>query len=99
MNIITSWFDIMGENNVVFVEEDNNFDDMDENANRIKEITRNEVKNVGVDYKRIFIGGFSQGAYLPYHIGFNFEHTLGGIILLCGMPDSKTTIQEGNKNF
>ena len=87
MNIITSWFDIMGENNVVFVEEDNNFDDMDENANRIKEITRNEVKSVGVDYKRIFIGGFSQGACLPYHIGLNFEHTLGGIILLCVMPD------------
>lgn len=93
----TSWFDITGINNDIIVEKDINFDDLDKSADRIKQIIRNEVKNVGGDYKRIFVGGFSQGACLSYHIGLSFEHTLGGIIPFCGYPVSKTTIQENNK--
>ena len=81
----------------VIVEEDINFNDMDKSADRIKQIINNEVKNVQGDYKRIFVGGFSQGACLSYHIGLSFEHTLGGIIPFCGYPVSNTTINEENK--
>ena len=93
----TSWFDITGINNDIIVEEDINFDDLDKSANRIKQIIENEVTNVDGNYSRIFVGGFSQGACLSYHVGLSFEHTLGGIIPFCGIPVSKTEIQENNK--
>ena len=48
------------------------------------------------NYKRIFIGGFSQGACMSYHIGLSFEHTLGGIIPFCGIPVTQTQIKEDN---
>ena len=100
MNISTnSWFDITGpiDINDTF-EEDLVFNDIEKSANKIIQIIENEVVGVGNDYKRIFVGGFSQGACLSYHIGLSFEHTLGGIIPFCGIPVSKTKIKENNKN-
>ena len=93
-----SWFDITGENRAYTVEEDLVFSDIEKSANKIIQIIENEVKNVKNDYKRIFVGGFSQGACMSYHIGLSFEHTLGGIIPFCGIPVSKTQIKENNKN-
>ena len=42
------------------------------------------------DFSKIFIGGFSEGACLAYHIGLTLNHILGGIISFCGIP-LKTT--------
>ena len=54
------------------------------------------VKNEQNNYTRIFIGGFSQGACLSYHIGLSFEHTLCGIIPFCCYRFSQTRINEKN---
>ena len=92
----TSWFDILGENGAPIYEEDMVFSDMEKNSERIKQIIETEVKNVQNNYTRIFVGGFSQGACMSYHIGLSFEHTLGGIIPFCGIPITKTQITEDN---
>ena len=92
----TSWFDVLGENMAPIYEKDMVVSDMEKNSERIKQIIEKEVKNVQNNYKRIFIGGFSQGACMSYHIGLSFEHTLGGIIPFCGIPVTQTQINEDN---
>ena len=96
----TSWFDLYGINNDVIVEKDIDYEGLNESADLIKKIIKDEVKNVGNNYTRIFVGGFSQGACLSYQIGLSFEHTLGGIIPFCAIPHSQTPIvEENNKNL
>ena len=70
------------------------FEDMEKSGDRIKQLIKDEVKNVNNDYSKIFVGGFSQGACMSFHIGLSFEYTLGGIVTFCGIPVSKTQIKE-----
>ena len=90
----TSWFDLLGINNDVIKEKDMVFEDMEKSGDRIKQLIKDEVKNVNNDYSKIFVGGFSQGACMSFHIGLSFEYTLGGIVTFCGIPVSKTQIKE-----
>ncbi len=91
-----SWFDILGINGAFTYEDDIVFSDMEKSAERIGKIIENEVKNVQNNYTRIFVGGFSQGGLMSYHIGLSFEHTLGGIIPFCSFPITKTQINDKN---
>jgi predicted esterase len=91
----TSWFNLLGGMEPI-EEKDVVFEDLDESGNRIKRLIEDEVKNVNNDYKRIFVGGFSQGACMSYHIGLSLEHSLGGIIPFNGFPVSKTKIFDDN---
>jgi len=95
----TSWFDIGGEDGAVILEENMNVTDMDKSADRIEKIIENEVKALNFNYSKIFIGGFSQGACMSFHIGLRFKYTLGGIVTFCGIPISKTQIREGRENL
>jgi predicted esterase len=95
----TSWFDLAGKDGDVIVEEDMNVNDMDRNADRIEKIIQNEVKDLNYNYSRVFVGGFSQGACMSFHIGLRFNYTLGGIVTFCGIPISKTKIREGRENL
>ena len=94
--VTNSWFNILRNDTIESTEEVVVFEDMVANSERIKQIIEQEVKNVGNNYTRIFIGGFSQGAMMSYHIGLSFEHTLGGIIPFCGFPITKTQIYPDN---
>ncbi len=95
----TSWFDLLGENNAVITEKDIVFKDMDENSKRIKQLIVDEAKAINNDYRKVFVGGFSQGACMTFHIGLSFNHTLGGIIPFCGIPVSNTSIYENRENL
>ena len=57
---ISSWFDTLGNDGDLIVESDIVFEDLDKSGDRIKKIIREEVESVNNDYRRIFIGGFSQ---------------------------------------
>jgi len=94
-----SWFDVLGKDGDKIPEEFIVFSDMDENADKIKEIIKEEAKNINNNYKRIFVGGFSQGAIMSFHIGLSFEYTLGGIIPFCGIPHSQTQKNKDNENL
>ena len=91
---ISSWFDVLGKDGDIIVESDIIFEDLNKSGDRIKQIIREEVINVNNDYRRIFIGGFSQGACLSFHVCLSFEYTLGGVVTFCGIPVSKTQIRE-----
>jgi predicted esterase len=66
------------------------FNDLVKSSNKIKNIIREEAHKLNDDYSKIFIGGFSQGAFLSYDIGLSFERLLGGIVCFCGIPLKET---------
>ena len=92
-----SWYDTKGKYNDVILESDIVFEDMDKAGDNIKKLIINEAKKINNDYSKIFLGGFSQGACLAYHVALSFDFTLGGLISFCGIPNSKTQIKE-NRN-
>lgn len=60
--------------------------DVLKNSQRIVELIKNEAKSEFIknDYKKIFIGGFSQGACMSLYIGNTFNQNLAGIISCSG---------------
>ena len=78
---VRSWFNIKNFKN----EDGISKEEFLKNSNRIIDIINREVKQLNGDYKKIFIGGFSQGACIALYIGLNFEKELGGIIVLSGI--------------
>lgn len=49
--------------------------------------------NQGIDYKNIFLVGFSQGAALSLYTGINHTPTLGGVIALSGYLPLLTSLK------
>ena len=93
----TSWFNISAKYGGVIYEDTINYKQLEESANRIKNIINEEAKLLNNDYSKIFVSGFSQGSFLSFYIGLSFEHLLGGIACFCGFPLSKTKILENNR--
>jgi lysophospholipase-2 len=56
----------------------------------------------GTDSRRLFLGGFSQGAVMSLAAGLSFEHPLGGIIAFSGWLTKRASISdvihESNRN-
>ena len=92
-----SWFDTKGKDNDVILESDYVFEEIDKAGDKIKQLIIDEAKKLDNDFSKIFLGGFSQGACLAYHVALSFDYTLGGLISFCGIPSSKTQIKE-NRN-
>ena len=92
-----SWFNIKNFKS----EEDISKEEFLNNSNRIINIINREAENLNGDYKRIFIGGFSQGACIALNIGLNFEKELGGIIVFSGIlfPFCTKNIKEEKLNI
>lgn len=86
-----SWFDIIN------FDDGFNFQDVKRNSLRIFKIIEEEAKNI--EYNRILIGGFSQGACMSYYIGYTFQHKLGGIIACSGFLFPQIVINENNKDI
>lgn len=92
----TSWFNISLKHSGVIYEDTINYKELEESANRIKNIINEEAKLLNNDFSKIFVSGFSQGSFLSFYIGLSFEHLLGGIACFCGNPVSKTKFVENN---
>ena len=65
----TSWFNISAKYGGVIYEDCINYRELEESSNRIKNIIYEEAKLLNNDFSRIFVSGFSQGAFL-YWIRF-----------------------------
>ena len=96
-NPTTSWFNISTKYGGVIYEDTINYHQLEESANMIKKIINDEVKLLNNDYSKIFVSGFSQGAFLSFYIGLSLEHLIGGIACFCGNPLTKTKIIENNR--
>ena len=79
---VPGWFNI--NKNAQLYPESNNFTEAKESLNLVlDEIDR--IKNIeNVDYKKIYLGGFSQGAMMTNYILLNSRHELGGYIAFSG---------------
>lgn len=94
-----SWYDIKS-----FVPKDfetkfeavTGIDEIKSNSERIRKVMEEEIKALGGDATRLFLGGFSQGASLALHNGLSYETRLGGIMVYSGFlfPIS----QQGEEN-
>ena len=79
---VPGWFNI--NKNAQLYPESNDFTEAKESLNLVlDEIDR--IKNIeNVDYKKIYLGGFSQGAMMTNYILLNSRHELGGYIAFSG---------------
>jgi len=79
---VPGWFNI--NKNAQLYPESNDFTEAKESLNLVlDEIDR--IKNFeNVDYKKIYLGGFSQGAMMTNYILLNSRHELGGYIAFSG---------------
>mgnify|MGYP001264194591 CR=1 FL=1 len=93
-----SWFNII--NLPISKNSNENYDNIDKSVKIIHDIVENEINN-GQDPKKIFIGGFSQGASLSLISGLSYyNQELGGIIMFSGWILKKpfSRIKNINKN-
>lgn len=91
-----SWFDIL---NLTFSDTGYNYNDVIKNKKRIEELIDNEVvNNYNGNYKKVFIGGFSQGCAMALDIALSRENDkkLGGVIGLSGFLFKETVILDEN---
>ncbi len=79
---VPGWFNI--NKNAQLYPESNDFTEAKESLNLVlDEIDR--IKNFeNVDYKKIYLGGFSQGAMMTNYVLLNSRHELGGYIAFSG---------------
>ena len=80
-NPVPAWFNIDSQANLVPA---NDFTEAKESLELVlNEIDR--IKNAeNVDYKKIYLGGFSQGAMMTNYILLNSRHELGGYLAFSG---------------
>lgn len=73
--------------------------DIEESAKRIHEIFNTEANLLKGNYKKIFIGGVSQGCVISLFSGLSFNKEIGGIVGLSGYLNLKAKIPTNYKNL
>ena len=76
----TAWHDIEDLQNLT----KNEFKYKNDTRKLITALIDKEVKDKGIDPRRIMLGGFSQGAAMAIYTGLQYPHRLGGIVALSG---------------
>jgi phospholipase/carboxylesterase len=79
--LMNSWYDIKSLGRT---EEDIDQKDVEANAENVVKVVDSEAKALGGDYKKVFIGGFSQGSAMAMHIGLTHKELFGGVVCLSG---------------
>ena len=74
---MNSWFDIL---DMEWSENSVNKQDVIKNSKWITSIMDEEIKLLGGDSKKLFIGGFSQGGCMALNSGLKYKEPIGGII-------------------
>ena len=87
----TSWFDIL-DNNIG--PQSINFDDVKTNMTTIHKEIEEAVKLHNSDYKKVFVGGFSQGCCMALHVALEHEHKLGGVVGYSGFLFPQTDVKQ-----
>lgn len=77
-----AWYDYLKIG--LFDKQSIDFEQVTESQERINSIIEEEAKILDGDYKKILIGGFSQGAALSFYVGMEHSEELGGVICLSG---------------
>jgi len=71
-----------------------------ESYDRVQKVMHEEIKLLGGDSKKLFLGGFSQGCIMSFYTGLAFDLPLGGLMessgFLVSLPDKPPS--EANAN-
>ena len=90
-----SWYDITGLDERA----NENCNGIEESQNKIKDILRKEHEDLGLNYDRMVLAGFSQGAALSLFTGMQLDEKIGGVVLMSGyLPAAKTKFRLNDAN-
>ena len=101
---MNSWYDIysLGER-VEEVKESKEIDvkELADSTDIILNLIDREVKLLDNDYKKIIVGGFSQGAWVSYNVFLKWKHSIGALVCLSGHtpPIDVSDIAEDKKKI
>ena len=79
----TSWFDLFTfpiNNSECY-----NFTDAIRSRKMVEKIINQEAKELNGKYQNIYVGGHSQGACITLYTAYNFNETLGGVLVCSGI--------------
>ena len=94
--IMNSWFDKDIDNEGRFIAKE---EDVIKSYNRIAKVIEEEVSAYKGDYKKIVVGGYSQGCAMALYTGLTFDKILGGVCGLSGFLFSFTKLDERKKQL
>ena len=81
---VPSWFNVDREGNLICEDCNDQFDQAKESLKYILD-TIDQIKNEeNIDYNKIYLGGFSQGAIMVNYVLLNSRHKLGGYLAFSG---------------
>ena len=81
---VPSWFNVDREGNLICEDCSDQFDQAKESLNYILDVI-DQIKNEeNIDYNKIYLGGFSQGAIMVNYVLLNSRHKLGGYLAFSG---------------
>lgn len=96
--VMPSWYDILDFNRT---EKSISQKDVESSSLKILQYVHEEAKakEISEDYKRIFLGGFSQGGFMSLYTGLSSEKNFGGLVSLSGGLFPFTKIQSDKKDI
>ncbi|KAI0784855.1 Phospholipase/Carboxylesterase-domain-containing protein [Abortiporus biennis] len=77
-----AWFDIKRLADRQWGDDSDNEIDMEDSANKIKQIINNEIESTRIPSERIVLCGLSQGGVMTLYTGLTFDKKLGGLAIM-----------------
>eukprot|EP01016_Furgasonia_blochmanni_P036172 TRINITY_DN4094_c0_g1_i3.p2 TRINITY_DN4094_c0_g1~~TRINITY_DN4094_c0_g1_i3.p2 ORF type:complete len:234 (+),score=59.45 TRINITY_DN4094_c0_g1_i3:318-1019(+) len=74
------------------------FEHVKESTAMIKKVLDEEIKELGGNSQKVFLGGVSQGCSMALHAGLVHDTPLGGIIAMSGYMLPFTRVNKANEN-
>jgi len=97
--VMNSWFDIPAlKEDIKTNTTERGLNELEETTKRIRKVLNEEIKVLGGDSTKVFLGGISQGCATALHVGLGFDKPLGGILGGIGYLLDNTEEHEANKN-
>ena len=94
-----SWYDIREMSfDEVGLEKRISLDEVKDSIERVNKVIEREANLLNGDYKKIVIGGFSQGCSISLSCGLQYSKTLGGIIGFSGVLFPNVVLNKENEN-
>ena len=83
--LVPCWFNVDSSGNLIFDDcGGDTFKEAKESLKEILDIIDNIKKEENIDYKKIYLGGFSQGGIMTNYVLFNSRYELDGYLPFSG---------------
>jgi len=82
--VMNSWYDITSFDKTGLEVDRISLSEVEDSYKIVKGHLDSEIKILGGDSSKVFLGGFSQGCAMTLWTGINYDKTLGGLVGLSG---------------